>query len=117
MKTQVTKITFTLLGSLFFARITKKNRLTIAYYDIEQKVPAFLGKIWCILSTTFKMNTSLLKLYLCHCNDIRNNTVGLKTPEMAASAGKTRLNLICYAKASCFSNGAIHRGQISRRQL
>lgn len=54
---------------------------------------------------------------LCHCHNVRNNTMGLKSPEMAPCSGKPSLNLISYTKASRFLNAFINRRQVTWGQL
>ena len=60
-----------------------------------------LGDIWCrddcgqgcAVANTF-----------CHGNDIRNNTLCLKSPVVGACAPKSCLNFVCYAYSTCFAD-------------
>ena len=68
--------------------------------------------IWCKL---YGCRNS--RSYLGHCHYVRNNTLGLKSPEMATSASEASLNLIGNTKPSCFFNNTVSSRQVTRGQF
>lgn len=56
-------------------------------------------------------------IYLCHCDDVRDNTVGFEPPEMAPCTGKSYLNLVGYTKSSSFLDAFVRSWQITRGKL
>ena len=55
--------------------------------------------------------------YLCHSNNVRDDTLCLKTPIVASCATKPCLHLISYANTSCLTHNVINQLQVSRGQF